>query len=42
MKAFGDGFIALIRMMIAPAIFCTVVHGIMPSGQRVQSAMRLD
>jgi aerobic C4-dicarboxylate transport protein len=24
----GDGFIALIRMMIAPVIFCTVVHGI--------------
>ena len=28
MKPFGDGFIALIRMMIAPLIFCTVVHGI--------------
>ncbi len=28
MKPFGDGFIALIRMMIAPVIFCTVVHGI--------------
>jgi aerobic C4-dicarboxylate transport protein len=24
----GDGFIALIKMMIGPVIFCTVVHGI--------------
>ena len=28
MRPFGDGFVALIRMMIAPVIFCTVVHGI--------------
>ena len=28
MKPLGDGFIALIKMMIAPMIFCTVVHGI--------------
>ncbi len=28
MKPFGDGFIKLIRMMIAPIIFCTVVVGI--------------
>jgi aerobic C4-dicarboxylate transport protein len=28
MKPLGDVFIALIRMMIAPVIFCTVVHGI--------------
>jgi len=28
MKPLGDGFIQLIRMMIAPVIFCTVVHGI--------------
>jgi aerobic C4-dicarboxylate transport protein len=28
MKPLGDGFIALIRLMIAPVIFCTVVHGI--------------
>ena len=28
LKPLGDGFIALIKMMIAPAIFCTVVHGI--------------
>ena len=28
MKPFGDGFIKLIRMLIAPIIFCTVVHGI--------------
>jgi len=28
MQPLGDGFIRLIRMMIAPIIFCTVVHGI--------------
>ncbi len=28
LKPLGDGFIALIKMMIAPMIFCTVVHGI--------------
>ncbi len=28
LKPFGDGFIKLIKMMIAPIIFCTVVHGI--------------
>jgi aerobic C4-dicarboxylate transport protein len=28
MKPLGDAFIQLIRMMIAPVIFCTVVHGI--------------
>jgi aerobic C4-dicarboxylate transport protein len=28
MKPLGDAFIALIRMIIAPVIFCTVVHGI--------------
>ncbi|HKU93863.1 MAG TPA: dicarboxylate/amino acid:cation symporter [Vineibacter sp.] len=28
MKPLGDGFIALIKMMIAPVVFCTVVHGI--------------
>src|SRR5262249_2562484 len=28
MKPLGDGFIQLIRMMIAPVIFCTIVHGI--------------
>jgi aerobic C4-dicarboxylate transport protein len=28
MKALGDGFIKLIKMMIAPIIFCTVVVGI--------------
>jgi hypothetical protein len=32
MKPFGDGFIKLIKMMIAPIIFCTVVLGI--SGRR--------
>src|SRR5262249_35443325 len=28
MKPFGDGFIRLIKMLIAPIIFCTVVLGI--------------
>jgi aerobic C4-dicarboxylate transport protein len=28
LKPLGDAFIALIKMMIAPVIFCTVVHGI--------------
>ena len=28
MKPLGDGFVALIRMIIAPIIFCTVVAGI--------------
>ena len=28
LKPLGDAFIGLIKMMIAPVIFCTVVHGI--------------
>src|SRR3979411_3198736 len=28
MKPLGDGFIKLSKMLIAPIIFCTVVHGI--------------
>ena len=32
MKPLGDAFIALIKMMIAPIIFCTVVHGIASIG----------
>ena len=28
LKPLGDGFINLVKMMIAPLIFCTVVHGI--------------
>jgi aerobic C4-dicarboxylate transport protein len=28
LKPLGDAFIALIKMMIAPIIFCTLVHGI--------------
>ncbi len=28
MKPLGDAFIALVRMMIGPIIFCTVVHGV--------------
>jgi aerobic C4-dicarboxylate transport protein len=32
MKPFGDAFIKMIRMLIAPIIFCTVVHGIASMG----------
>src|SRR6201995_3009015 len=32
LKPLGDAFIALIKMMIAPVIFCTVVHGISSMG----------
>ena len=32
MKWLGDVFIALIKMMIAPVIFCTIVHGISAMG----------
>jgi aerobic C4-dicarboxylate transport protein len=32
LKPLGDGFIALVRMMISPIIFCTVVLGISGAG----------
>jgi len=32
LKPLGDGFIKLIKMMIAPIVFCTVVHGIASVG----------
>ncbi len=32
MKWLGDGFVSLIKMMIAPVIFCTIVHGIASMG----------
>ena len=32
MKWLGDAFIALIKMMIGPVIFCTIVHGIASMG----------
>ncbi|MDE1942108.1 MAG: dicarboxylate/amino acid:cation symporter [Betaproteobacteria bacterium] len=32
LKPFGDGFIALVKMMISPIIFCTVVLGIAGAG----------
>jgi len=32
LKPLGDAFIVLIKMMIAPIIFCTVVHGISSMG----------
>jgi aerobic C4-dicarboxylate transport protein len=38
LKPLGDDFIALIKMMIAPVIFCTVVHGISSMGISSASA----
>ncbi len=32
LKPFGDGFISLIKMMIGPVIFCTIVIGIAGAG----------
>src|SRR5437868_13022794 len=32
LKPLGDGFIALVRMLISPIIFCTVVLGITGAG----------
>ena len=32
LRPLGDGFIKLIKMMIAPIIFCTVVHGVASMG----------
>lgn len=32
MKPLGDAFIALVKMVIAPVIFCTVVHGVAAMG----------
>jgi aerobic C4-dicarboxylate transport protein len=32
MKPLGDAFIALVRMIVGPVIFCTVVHGIAGMG----------
>jgi len=32
LKPLGDGFIALVRMLVAPIIFCSVVHGIAAMG----------
>ncbi|RBP45057.1 aerobic C4-dicarboxylate transport protein [Roseimicrobium gellanilyticum] len=32
LKPLGDGFIKLVKMIIAPIIFCTVVHGVASMG----------
>src|SRR5262245_201491 len=32
LKPIGDGFIALVKMLISPIIFCTVVLGIADAG----------
>src|SRR5688572_544125 len=32
LKPVGDGFISLIKMLIAPIVFCTVVQGIANAG----------
>jgi aerobic C4-dicarboxylate transport protein len=36
LKPLGDGFVALIRMMIAPIVFCVVVEGISSMGSLKQ------
>lgn len=33
MKPFGDGFIKLVKMLITPIVFCTVVMGISQAGE---------
>src|ERR1700733_12178285 len=33
LKPLGDLFIKLVRMLVAPIIFCTVVHGIASAGE---------
>src|SRR5687767_6350398 len=33
LRPLGDGFIKLVKMIIAPIIFCTVVHGIASMGE---------
>ena len=38
LKPLGDGFIKLIKMMIAPIIFCTIVTGI----AGMQNTKKLD
>ncbi|HLF95986.1 MAG TPA: dicarboxylate/amino acid:cation symporter [Methylococcaceae bacterium] len=37
LKPLGDGFIALVRMLIGPVIFCTVVLGIAGAGDMVKA-----
>src|SRR5215831_1163107 len=32
LKPLGDGFIKLIKLLIAPIVFCTAVHGIASMG----------
>lgn len=32
LRPLGDGFVKLVKMIIAPVIFCTVVHGIASMG----------
>jgi len=39
MKPLGDLFIKLVRMLVAPIVFCTVVHGIASVGQARQVAV---
>jgi len=36
LKPLGDLFIKIVRMLVAPIIFCTVVHGIASAGQAKQ------
>ena len=40
LKPLGDGFIALVKMLIAPVIFCTVVLGIAGAGRHEEGRPR--
>ena len=40
LKPLGDLFIRLVRMVVAPIIFCTVVHGVASTGE-ARSAGRI-
>src|SRR3954465_13664329 len=41
LKALGDGFVKLVKMMIAPVVFCTTVSGIPPMNDNRQIGQTL-
>src|SRR5256885_7058193 len=42
LKPLGDGFIALVKMLISPVIFCTVVLGIAGAGRSEEHTSELQ
>jgi aerobic C4-dicarboxylate transport protein len=42
LKPLGDGFIALIKMMIAPVIFCTVVRHLLDGRSEARRTRRFE